>query len=77
MKLPASWKTSATGIIGLIVLIGNVANMLLDDNPATNPDWSLVIPALLAGIGSLFAKDYNATNSPLPMPTAETVTPKP
>ena len=50
-------KTTILGILGLITLLGNVTVMLFDGNPATNPDWSLVMPSMLALLGSIFARD--------------------
>lgn len=52
-----NWKTSLAGIAAVITVIANVAVMLLDGNPATNPDWSLVIPAVLGGLGLTAARD--------------------
>ncbi len=57
-----SWRTSLFGSGGLAVLWFNVANMLLDDNPATNPDWSTVITATFACVATLFARDNNVTS---------------
>src|SRR5687768_10458259 len=54
-------KTSIFGTGGLLVLWANVAAMLLDNDPTTSPDWSIVITATISAAGLLFAKDFNAT----------------
>ncbi len=62
MKTKASWKTSLFGTGGILVIVVNVAAMLLDDNPNTNPDWSVVFAALMPSIAALFARDNNVTS---------------
>jgi hypothetical protein len=59
-----SLKTSIFGAGGLLTLWANVASMLLDNDPLTNPDWSMVITATITAGGLLFAKDYNASGLP-------------
>ena len=54
-------KTSIFGTGGLLVLWANVAAMLLDNDPTTSPDWSIVITATISAAGLLFAKDSTAT----------------
>lgn len=73
MKLKGSWKTSLFGATGLVTLVYNVSSMLMDGDPMTNPDWSVVLPLALSGIAALFAKDANVSNAPMPMPTAAKV----
>lgn len=73
MKLHGSWKTSLFGAGGLATIVFNVASMLLDDNPATNPDWSIILPLLMTSIGALFAKDANVSNAQHPLQTAAKV----
>ena len=50
-------KTTTLGILGLATLLGNVAMMLLDGDPLTNPDWGIVMPAVLAALSGVFARD--------------------
>lgn len=73
MKLNGSWKTTLFGTGGLVTVLVNTASMLLDDNPATNPDWNLTITTLFLAISALMAKDYNVSNAHLPRPQAEKV----
>jgi hypothetical protein len=35
---------------------------MLDSDPATNPDWSVVIATVTAGFGLLFARDNNVSS---------------
>lgn len=58
----SSWKTSIFGAGGILVIAANVAAMLLDGNPATNPDWSVVFAALMPSIAALFARDNTVTS---------------
>ena len=50
-------KTTTLGLLGLFTLLGNVAMQLLDGNPATNPDWAIVMPAVLAALSGVSARD--------------------
>lgn len=54
-----SWKTTTLGVIGIIVVIANVAKALLENEPV---DWGLVIPAVTAGLTGLFARDNNKSS---------------
>jgi hypothetical protein len=60
-----NWKTSIFGTGGLLVIVANVASMLLDGDPATNPDWSVVFAAAMPSLGVLFARDANVTSKEL------------
>ena len=70
----SSWKTTTLGASALLIIIGNVLHQLLDGDPATNPDWNMVIPTFIAATVGLFAKDHNVSNSPTPGPA--TIVPK-
>jgi len=52
-----SWKTTASGISAIVAAVAGAAQLLLDNNPATNPDWTAVIAAVTAGFGLVFARD--------------------
>lgn len=58
-----SVKTTIFGTGGFLVLAANVVSMIFDDNPSTNPDWSVIIPLAISNIGLLFAKDFNASHT--------------
>lgn len=58
----SSWKTTVAGILTMLVPVFNAVSALLDNDPATVPDWGLAIAAITAGIGLLFARDNNVTS---------------
>jgi len=57
-----NWRTTAAGIVAILAAVANAANALLDGNPATVPDWGVVIAAVTAGIGLLSARDATVTS---------------
>jgi len=57
-----SWKTTAAGVGGLLTTIGSVLNQLFDGNPATNPDWNLVLPIILTSLIGIFARDNGVSS---------------
>lgn len=57
-----SWKTTAAGIAGILGMLGTAVSAMLDGNPATDPQWSIVIPAIITSAGLLFARDNNVTS---------------
>jgi hypothetical protein len=57
-----SWKTTAAGIGGLMTAIGSALNQLFDGNPATNPDWNLLLPIIFTSLIGIFARDNNVTS---------------
>lgn len=52
-----SWKTTASGVSAIIAAVAGAAQLMLDNNPSTNPDWTAVIAAVTAGFGLVFARD--------------------
>jgi hypothetical protein len=62
MKIQGSWKTTLFGAGGLATIAFNLASMYLDGDPATNPDWSVFLPAILASTAALFARDNNKSS---------------
>jgi hypothetical protein len=57
-----SWKTTAAGVGGLLTAIGSALNQLFDSDPATNPDWNLLLPVILTSLVGIFARDNNVTS---------------
>jgi len=57
-----SWKTTALGIIAVVVAIGNALTAMWDNDPATEPNWGLVASAIVVAVGLLFARDNNVTS---------------
>jgi hypothetical protein len=57
-----SWRTSTSGILAIVVAVGTAVQLLIDGNPATNPDWGTVGAAVLAGVGLLTARDNKVSS---------------
>lgn len=73
LKINGSWRTTLFGSSGLIWLIWNIAEMLTDGDPNTNPDWSFAIPAILYGIANVLSKDAVVTNASHPVKEGRTI----
>ena len=56
-----NWKTTGAGIAAIVVAAGAILTALTDNDPATNPDWTALVAAVIAGVGLIFAKDGNVT----------------
>jgi hypothetical protein len=71
-----SWKTTAAGIAAILGVIFPAIAAALDANPATDPNWAMVIPAVITAAGLLFARDANVSSEQqglkAPAPTIET-----
>lgn len=57
-----SWKTTASGVAGVVIIIASAVQALFDDNVLTNPDWEVVITALVTSFGLIFARDNKVTS---------------
>lgn len=57
-----SWQTTTAGLGALLTAIGGALPVLFDGDPTTNPDWAVLIPAIIAGAGLLFARDNKVTS---------------
>jgi hypothetical protein len=44
------------------VIVFTVLGQMFDSDSATNPDWSIVIPALLAALGLSAARDNKVSS---------------
>jgi len=53
-----SWKTTTLGILAIVTVAVNVAQALIAGQAV---DWGTVIPAVMAGVGLITAKDANVT----------------
>ena len=53
-----SWKTTACGVLSLVVIGIGVAKSILS---GVAVDWGTIVPAFMAGMTGLFAKDSNVT----------------
>lgn len=58
-----NWKTTLAGILAMLTALSTlILQPMLDNNPETVARWSEFIPIFIAGIGSLFARDWNVTS---------------
>lgn len=56
-----NWKTSLAGFGMILAGIGGFLGPYFDGDPATDPNYQVVIGAVITGIGLLVAKDKNVT----------------
>ena len=54
-------KTTLAGVGAILVAVGAAMSAMFDADPITVPQWDVVIAAILAGIGLIFAKDSKAS----------------
>jgi len=57
-----NWKTTLSGIIGALVVIGAEAQKVLDGMESTQPDWNVVIGAVVLAVGLFFARDADKSS---------------
>ncbi len=57
-----SWKTTTAAVCGIIGMLAPAISAALDGNPATDPQWSIVVPACIGMLTGLFARDNNVTS---------------
>lgn len=59
MKSP---KTTILGVLSIITALSSAIQALIDGNPATVPNWELVVSSVTAGLGLIFARDNKTTS---------------
>jgi hypothetical protein len=59
----SSPKTTIAGVGAILVAVGAALVAMFDADPLTMPQWDVVIAAVLAGIGLIFAKDSKAPSA--------------
>jgi hypothetical protein len=57
-----SWKTTACGILAIVVAVGTCLRAMWDSDPATVADWSVVISSVMAGVGLIAARDNSKSS---------------
>jgi hypothetical protein len=57
-----SWRTTASGVAAILAAICAAAQLLLDNNPNTNPDWTSTMAAIMAGVGLITARDNKVSS---------------
>jgi hypothetical protein len=65
-----SWKTMVAGIVAVLAGVGGILTHLIDGTPI---DLTVHFGEIMAGVGLIFAKDWNVTGgtivTPLVKPT--------
>lgn len=57
-----SWKTTTAAVCGIIGILAQAAAAALDTNPATDPQWGIVIPSCIGMLTGLFARDNDVSS---------------
>ena len=57
-----SWKTTTVAVLLAIDSVIHAGMNLLDSDPATNPDWNVVIALWIAAFGMLFSRDADKSS---------------
>jgi anti-sigma-K factor RskA len=57
-----SWKTTLAGIAAIVAALATAVSAQFDNDPATVPDWTMVIGMITAGVGLVLARDNNKTS---------------
>ena len=57
-----SWKTTLAGIAAIVAALATAVSAQFDNDPATVPDWTMVIGMITAGVGLILARDNNKTS---------------
>ena len=52
-----NWKTTVAALLGLLSLAATQGQAMLDGNTETVANWQIIIPAAIACVGLVFAKD--------------------
>lgn len=58
-----SWRTTVLGIVTILTAVAGVVQAMIDNDPATNPDMTVAVAAIVSGIGLIFAKDSKVTGT--------------
>ena len=61
----ANWKTTLAAFLAAVVAIAKAVMAMIDADPLTQPDWTLVVTLLIAAVGLFFARDADLTSTQL------------
>ena len=57
-----SWRTTVAGILTILGALASAGKALVDNDPATNPDWMLISTAVATGWGLITARDAKVSS---------------
>jgi hypothetical protein len=60
-----NWRTTTASCLAAAAAIANAAIAIVDADPSTQPDWTLVISLVSAAVGLFFARDVGVTSKQL------------
>lgn len=63
--LRTNWRTTLAGALAAVLALADGLAKLIDQDPLTNPDYALIVSAVTAAVGLLFARDSNVTSKQL------------
>ena len=52
-----NWRTTTLGVATILAAVATALAAVLDNDPLTNPNWTLVAASMTSGLGLIFAKD--------------------
>lgn len=55
-----NWKTNLSGAAAILTALADVVHAL---SAGTTPNWSVDVPAVITGVGLLFAKDASTSST--------------
>jgi putative effector of murein hydrolase len=58
----SSWKTTGLGLGTILAAVGTALAAYLDDDPESMPNIEILVTAITAGLGLIFARDNNVTS---------------
>ncbi len=69
-----SWKTTVMGVFAILTALGVAFSQYASGGFAAI-QWEVLLTAVMAGVGLIFAKDAGVSNSPTPGPAVNVVKP--
>ena len=57
-----SWRTTFFGATGLLAVLTSILNSLFDGDPATVPQWNILIAASMPAIAAIFSRDHKVSS---------------
>ena len=61
-----NWKTTAAGVAAAVGALGTALGAILDSDPLTTPNWTLVASLGALALGLVMAKDTGPPAPPAP-----------
>ena len=62
LKLSGSWRTTGSGVGAIFVLLGTAIGALVDNDPTTNINLGVLIPALMLAFGNIMSRDNKVSS---------------